>query len=160
MTRPLQGLRRSRFDLPLPPAPPTTLTPPHPTHDVVSVQRASNLVSRSLDHSTCVLPSSPDYLETCIPFLLFFCLFLCCLGWGRVDGWIFSSFTTMNIPRASLYQRETTSTIEDKSNIITIVTWATLGSSVLVFLARQCVKFAMGRKVGIDDLFILTATVC
>lgn len=162
MTRPLQGLRRSRFDLPLPPAPPTTLTPPHPTYDVVlaHIQRASNLVPRQLHHSTCGLPSNPYYLETCIPFLLFFCCFLCFLVWGRVDGCMFSSFTNMNIPGTSLYQRANTTAIEDKSNILTIVTWATLGSSVLVFLVRQCIKFAMGRRVGADDLFILAATVC
>lgn len=55
--------------------------------------------------------------------------------------------------------RTTTATAEDKTNIITIVTWATLVTSVLVFLARQCIKFAMGRKAGIDDVFILAATV-
>jgi hypothetical protein len=66
----------------------------------------------------------------------------------------------MNIPRTSFQQRGTTTPSGDKSNIITIVAWATLVLSVLVFLARQCIKFAVGRKkADIDDLFILTATV-
>ncbi|KAF9729668.1 hypothetical protein PMIN04_011227 [Paraphaeosphaeria minitans] len=67
----------------------------------------------------------------------------------------------MNIPfRTSLQQRATTTATEDKSKIITIVTWATLVVSVLVFLARQCIKLAIHRsKAGIDDLFMLTATV-
>ncbi|KAF2438092.1 hypothetical protein P171DRAFT_437174 [Karstenula rhodostoma CBS 690.94] len=66
----------------------------------------------------------------------------------------------MNIPRTSLKQRAVTTYTEDKSNIITIVTWATLVVSILVFLARQCIKLAIHRrKTGIDDLFMLTSTV-
>ncbi|OAF99950.1 uncharacterized protein CC84DRAFT_1129779 [Paraphaeosphaeria sporulosa] len=66
----------------------------------------------------------------------------------------------MNIPRTSLQQRAIKTTTEDKSNIVTIVTWATLVVSVLVFLARQCIKLAIHRrKAGIDDLFMLTATI-
>ncbi|KAJ4299040.1 hypothetical protein N0V90_004284 [Kalmusia sp. IMI 367209] len=65
----------------------------------------------------------------------------------------------MIIPSTILHLRAVPETTEDKSNIITIVTWATLVLSVLVFLARQCIKFAKGHKAGIDDFFILAATI-
>jgi hypothetical protein len=48
----------------------------------------------------------------------------------------------------------------DRSNIITIATCALTGTFITVFIARQIMKAIVFRKVAIDDLFILLATVC
>jgi hypothetical protein len=48
----------------------------------------------------------------------------------------------------------------DRSNVITIATCALTGTFITVFIARQIMKAIVFRKVAIDDLFILLATVC
>ncbi|KAF1976960.1 hypothetical protein BU23DRAFT_16096 [Bimuria novae-zelandiae CBS 107.79] len=130
---------------------------------VLAPKFAFSLVSHLWAHSICGLPSCPDYPETHIPFsfsLLSSSFPLSFLGLGWVGGWAFV-FNNMNIPGTLLHQRESTPGIENKSNTIATVTWATLVLSVVVLLARQCIKLALGqRKAGIDDLFILAAAVC
>ena len=46
-----------------------------------------------------------------------------------------------------------------RSNTITIATYALTGALVLFFIARQIMKAIVFRKVALDDLFILLATV-
>jgi hypothetical protein len=47
----------------------------------------------------------------------------------------------------------------NRSNIITIATCALTGTFITVFIARQIMKAIVFRKVAVDDLFILLATV-
>ena len=47
----------------------------------------------------------------------------------------------------------------DRSNVIEVATYASAGALVLFFIARQVMKAVVFRKVAVDDLFILLATV-
>lgn len=48
---------------------------------------------------------------------------------------------------------------EDKSSAVEIATYALTGTFVLFFVARQIMKAIVFRKLTLDDLFILLATV-
>lgn len=48
---------------------------------------------------------------------------------------------------------------KDKSETIEIATYALTGALVMFFIARQIMKAIVFRKVALDDLFILLATV-
>ncbi|KAF2009648.1 hypothetical protein BU24DRAFT_401550 [Aaosphaeria arxii CBS 175.79] len=65
----------------------------------------------------------------------------------------------MRIPSMSSEKRWNPITPDDKSTAIRITTWATLGVLIIMFLARQTIKYSVVRKAGIDDLCILFATI-
>lgn len=48
---------------------------------------------------------------------------------------------------------------DDKSNVVEITTYALTGTFVITCLARQVMKSIVFRKLALDDLFILLATV-
>ncbi len=48
---------------------------------------------------------------------------------------------------------------QDRSATIGLVTYVLTGAFVLFFIARQIMKAIVFRKVALDDLFILLATV-
>lgn len=48
---------------------------------------------------------------------------------------------------------------EDRSAVIEITTYALTGALIVFFIARQVMKAIVFRKVAVDDLFILLATV-
>ncbi|KAJ4992399.1 hypothetical protein SVAN01_02108 [Stagonosporopsis vannaccii] len=48
---------------------------------------------------------------------------------------------------------------EDRTSAISITTYALTGAFVVIFIARQVMKAIVFRKVALDDLFILLATV-
>lgn len=48
---------------------------------------------------------------------------------------------------------------QDRSGTIELVTYALTGAFVIFFIARQIMKAIVFRKVALDDLFILLATV-
>ena len=48
---------------------------------------------------------------------------------------------------------------KDRSDTIEIATYALTGAFVVFFIARQVMKAIVFRKVALDDLFILLATV-
>jgi hypothetical protein len=49
---------------------------------------------------------------------------------------------------------------EDRSGVIEVATYALTGALILCFIARQVMKAIVFRKVALDDIFILLATVC
>ena len=49
---------------------------------------------------------------------------------------------------------------EDRSSVIEVATYALTGALILCFIARQVMKAIVFRKVALDDIFILLATVC
>ena len=49
---------------------------------------------------------------------------------------------------------------EDRSDVIEVATYALTGALILCFIARQVMKAIVFRKVALDDVFILLATVC
>lgn len=65
----------------------------------------------------------------------------------------------MKIPSTSLSTRAPPITSENKSNAITIATWVTLVTIVLIFISREAVKYGVARKFAADDVLILLATV-
>lgn len=65
----------------------------------------------------------------------------------------------MWIPASALTPRASTITRDNKSHAVTIATWVTLVVLVVAFLARQAIRFAVVRKVAIEDIFGLLATV-
>jgi hypothetical protein len=48
---------------------------------------------------------------------------------------------------------------EDRSSVIEVATYALTGALILCFIARQVMKAIVFRKVALDDIFILLATV-
>lgn len=48
---------------------------------------------------------------------------------------------------------------DDRSSVVELVTYALTGTLVLFFIARQIMKAIVFRKLALDDLFILLATV-
>jgi len=48
---------------------------------------------------------------------------------------------------------------EDRSSIVEVATYALTGTLVLFFIAHQIMKTIVFRKLALDDLFILLATV-
>lgn len=47
----------------------------------------------------------------------------------------------------------------DRTTAIKIASWTILGTTVVVFFARQIMKAFVFRRFALDDLFILLATV-
>jgi hypothetical protein len=65
----------------------------------------------------------------------------------------------MNLHHSSVAARATPVALKDRSDTITITTCALTAAFVIFFIARQFMKAIVFRKVALDDLFILLATV-
>ncbi|KAF2741880.1 hypothetical protein M011DRAFT_413696, partial [Sporormia fimetaria CBS 119925] len=61
---------------------------------------------------------------------------------------------------ASLAPRTDSTTFYDKSTTIQNVTWVLTGVFVVMFFAREFIKYVVLRRLGGDDLLILFATIC
>lgn len=65
----------------------------------------------------------------------------------------------MKIPITPLATQPVSLQEADRTNVIKVATWTLLGITVTVFVARQIMKAIVFRRVALDDLFILLATV-
>lgn len=62
-------------------------------------------------------------------------------------------------PKSVMAARAASAMLQDRSNTISIVTYTLTGTFVAFFIARQIMKAVVFRKLALDDIFILLATV-
>ncbi|KAF2635596.1 hypothetical protein P280DRAFT_191612 [Massarina eburnea CBS 473.64] len=65
----------------------------------------------------------------------------------------------MRIPSSALSARATNTPDGSKRDAVTVTTWVTLVLLVVVFLLREVIKYTVKRKLEIDDLLTVIATI-
>jgi hypothetical protein len=63
------------------------------------------------------------------------------------------------MPTTSIDERASPITPYNKSTAVTVATWVLTVTFLIMFLAREVVKFVRLRKFQVDDLLILLGTV-